>query len=87
MVVRYSDHHLANGLVCILLADCQYKGDSNFGQVWFSIHRKDTEPLYHYFMYSMVSLLSGIYPLHINVTVEVDKPLAGLMCCRPFRSG
>ena len=28
-----------------------------------SIYRKDTEPLYHSFMYSVVSLLSGIYPL------------------------
>ena len=25
---------------------------------------KDTKPLYHSFMYSLVSLLSGIYPLH-----------------------
>ena len=28
-----------------------------------SSYRKDTEPLYHSFMYSLVSLLSGIYPL------------------------
>ena len=28
-----------------------------------SQYRKDTEPLYNYFMYSLVSLLSGIYPL------------------------
>ena len=27
------------------------------------IYRKDTEPLHHYFMYSLVSLLSGIYQL------------------------
>ena len=27
-------------------------------------HRKDTEPLYPYFMYSHVTFLSGIYPLH-----------------------
>ena len=27
-------------------------------------YRKDTEPFYHYFMYSLVSLLSGIYLLH-----------------------
>ena len=26
-------------------------------------YHKDTEPLYHSFMYSLVSLLSGIYPL------------------------
>ena len=26
-------------------------------------YHKDTEPLYHYFMYSLASLLSGIYPL------------------------
>ena len=29
-------------------------------------YRKDTEPLYnYYFMYSLVSLLSGIYPLPV----------------------
>ena len=28
-----------------------------------SLYRKDTEPLYHSFMYSLISLLSGIYPL------------------------
>ena len=28
-----------------------------------TVYRKDTEPLYHNFMYSFVSLLSGIYPL------------------------
>ena len=27
------------------------------------LYRKDTEPLHHYFMYSVVTLLSGIYPL------------------------
>ena len=27
------------------------------------LYRKDTEPLYYSFMYSIVSLLSGIYPL------------------------
>ena len=26
-------------------------------------YREDTEPLYHSFMYSLVSLLSGIYPI------------------------
>ena len=25
-------------------------------------YRKDTEPFYHSFMYSLISLLSGIYP-------------------------
>ena len=30
------------------------------------LYRKDTEPLYHSFMYSLVLLLSGIYPLHIS---------------------
>ena len=28
-------------------------------------YRKDTEPLYHSFMYSLVSLLSSIYPLPV----------------------
>ena len=28
-----------------------------------TFYRKDTEPLYHSFMYSLVSLLSSIYPL------------------------
>ena len=28
-----------------------------------SSYHKDTEPLYHSIMYSLVSLLSGIYPL------------------------
>ena len=27
-------------------------------------YRKDTEPFYHSFMYSLVSLLSGIYPFY-----------------------
>ena len=31
--------------------------------IWESGYRKDTEPLYHSFMYSLVSLLSSIYPL------------------------
>ena len=30
---------------------------------YFSHFCKDTEPLYHSFMYSLVSLLSDIYPL------------------------
>ena len=29
-------------------------------------YRKDAEPLYHYFMYSLVSLLSGIFSFGIN---------------------
>ena len=28
-----------------------------------SVYHKDTEPLYNSFMHSLVSLLSGIYPL------------------------
>ena len=28
------------------------------------LYRKDTEPLYHFFMYSLVTVLSDFYPLH-----------------------
>ena len=42
---------------------------------------KDTEPLYHSFFYSLVSLLSGIYPLlamhSLLVTLYVTEYLIG----------
>ena len=45
-------------------------------------YHKDTEPLYHSFMYSLVSLLSGIYPLpamhSLLVTLHVMKYLKGI---------
>ena len=31
----------------------------------FALYRKDTEHLYHAFVYSLVILLSGIYPFNI----------------------
>ena len=44
-------------------------------------YRKDTEPLYHYFMDSPVSLPSGIYPLPamhlLLVTLYVTEYLIG----------
>ena len=34
------------------------------GKHWSRLkYRKDTEPLFHSFMYTLVSILSGIYPL------------------------
>ena len=42
-----------------------------------AVYHKDTEPLYHSFMYSFVSLLSGIYPLRAihswHVTLYVTR--------------
>ena len=35
------------------------------------IYCKDTEPFYHAFMYSLVSLLSGIYPLPTMLSLLV----------------
>ena len=37
----------------------------------FLCYRKDTEPLYHSFMYSLVTLLSGIYPLPAMLSLLV----------------
>ena len=46
------------------------------------MYRKDTEPLYHPFMYSLVSLLSNIYPLpamhSLLVTSYVMEYLIGI---------
>ena len=39
-------------------------------KVYFN-YRKDTEPLYHAFMYSPVSLLSVIYPLPAMLSLLV----------------
>ena len=45
------------------------------------LYRKDTEPLYHAFMYSPIILLSSIYPftqcLSLLVTIMVDVSLDG----------
>ena len=41
--------------------DCDKK--NTFDLNFTLSYRKDTEPLYHSFMYSLVSLLSSIYPL------------------------
>ena len=65
------------------IPDIQLKGNhSNFGLLlicnlngWLNqqiigtnlLYHKDTEPLYHAFMYSLVSFLSGIYRLLENV--------------------
>ena len=49
---------------------------------FYSHCRKDTEPLYHYLMYSLVSLLSGIYPLpamhSLLVALYVTEYLTGI---------
>ena len=46
-------------------------------------YRKDTEPLYHFLMYSLVSLLSGIYPLlamhSLLVTLYVTEYFVGTL--------
>ena len=34
----------------------------SFGARLYNYYRRDTEPLKHSFLYSLVSLLSGIYP-------------------------
>ena len=57
----------------ISLLGCQ-PGDtgSNFNQ---SLYRKDTKPLCNSFMYSLVSLLSSIYPflvMHSLVVATID---------------
>ena len=53
--------------------------DTNFISLGY---RNDTEPLYHPFMYSLVSLLSGIYPLpamhSLLVTLYVTEHLIGI---------
>ena len=38
-----------------------------------SFYLKDTEPFYHSFMCSLVSLLSGIYPLAANAFIACYK--------------
>ena len=47
----------------------------------FKRYRKDTESLYHSFMYSLISLLSSIYPLSampsLLVTLYVSEYLIG----------
>ena len=42
------------------------------------LYRKDTEHLYHFFMYSLVTLLSGIYPLHACYNYTLTRYLIGL---------
>ena len=65
-------------LKVVLLNQCS-------GQPWFSLnflkdifwysYHKDTEPLYHSFMYSLVSLLSCIYPF-----LEMHSLLVTIIC-------
>ena len=43
------------------------------------LYRKDTETLYHAFMYQLVSLLSGIYPV-----LAMHSLLATIICCGIF---
>ena len=38
---------------------------------WSKSYRKDTEHLYHAFMYSIVILLSGIYPFYAMLSLLV----------------
>ena len=49
-------------------------------------YRKDTEPLYHSFVYSLVSLLSSIYPLpamhSLLVTFVAIARLMQEPCCQ-----
>ena len=49
-----------------------------------SRYRKDTEALYHSFMYSLVSLISGIYPLpamhSLLVTLKSNKTSCQFIC-------
>ena len=42
-------------------------------------YRKDTEHLYHAFMYSIVILLSGIYPFYAMLSLLVT------IICYPFK--
>ena len=38
-----------------------------------TIYPKDTEPLYHSFVYSLASLLSGIYPFFAMHSLHVSQ--------------
>ena len=38
---------------------------------FYQLYRKDTEHLYHAFMYSIVILLSGIYPFYAMLSLLV----------------
>ena len=46
--------------------------DPECGECW-KFYCKDTEPLYHSFMYSLVSLLSGIFPFLAMHSLLVTK--------------
>ena len=39
----------------------------------WSIYHVDTEPLHHSLMYSLVSLLSGIYPFHVCIRAVLKR--------------
>ena len=41
------------------------------------LYRKDSEPLYHSVMYSLVSYLSVIYPLHVHRSLKIISKLVG----------
>ena len=43
----------------------------NFITPFWMIYRKDTEHLYHAFVYSLVILLSGIYPFNAMLSLLV----------------
>ena len=59
--------NIPNQIWSVFVSDCLAKLQ------WESKHCKDTEPLYHSFMYSLVSLLSRNYPLPVMQSLLVQS--------------
>ena len=66
--------------ITAIALDRRQVNQETFGSIWEHpwLYRKDTEPSYNSFMYSLVSLLYGIYPLPAMHSLLVKYMLLSL---------